>query len=132
KVGVPLILTLVFGEIIPKYIGMQNNASVAYLVAPLINQFQIWLKPLRHWIIAITYPISRLLFFYLEKEDSISKEELEHVLKTSEQHGVLSPDEAELVSGYLNLQDSIVKELMRPREDILYYNINDPLTKLTY
>ena len=28
KVGFPLILTLVFGEIIPKYLGMQNNISI--------------------------------------------------------------------------------------------------------
>ena len=53
-------------------------------------------------------------------------------MKTSQEYGVLDTDEAELVWGYLNLQDATVKELMRPREDILYYNIEDPLTKLTY
>lgn len=132
KVGVPLVLTLVFGEIIPKYIGLQNNVSISYRVAPLIGFFQNLLKPIRKYTILVTAPISKLLFFFLRKEESISKEELQHVLKTSELHGVLNEDEADIVWGYLNLQDSIIKEFMRPREDILYYDINEPLTKLTY
>lgn len=132
KVGVPLALTLVFGEIIPKYLGIQNNAAFSYSVAPIINFAQSWLKPIRRATIAITTPISRLLFFYLKKEESISKEELEHVLKTSEEHGVFDADEGQLICGYLELQDMMVKELMRPRGDILFYDIEEPLTKLTY
>lgn len=132
KVGVPLVLTLVFGEIIPKYIGLQNNATFSYYVAPVINFFQNLLKPVRQGVIAITEPISRILFFYLKKEPEISKDEIQHILKTSQEHGVFSAEEGELVSGYLQLQDASVRELMRPREEILYYSMNDALTKLTY
>ncbi len=132
KVGVPFVLMLLFGEIIPKYIGLQNNVQLSHMVAPLINALQNILSPLRKMIIDITVPVSRALFFFLQKEESISKEELKHVLKTSQEHGVLHHDEAELVWGYLKLQDATVKELMRPREDILYYDINDPISKLTH
>lgn len=132
KVGVPFVLMLLFGEIIPKYIGLQNNVQLAYLVTPLINAMQNLLSPIRKLIIGITVPVSRAMFFYLRKEESISKEELKHVLKTSQEYGVLHHDEAELVRGYLNLQDATVKELMRPREDILFYDINDPISKLIY
>lgn len=132
KVGVPLVLTLVFGEIIPKYIGLQNNVRLSYLFAPMITFIQNALEPVRRAIISITTPISHALFFYLRKEEDISQEELKHVLKTSQEYGVLNHDEAELIRGYLTLQDSQVKELMRPREDILYYDISEPLSKLTY
>lgn len=132
KVGFPLVLTLVFGEIIPKYLGMQNNVAIANFVSPSINFFQNMLKPIRKFTIAITAPVSRFLFFFLKKEESISKEELQHVMRTSELHGALNEEEADIVWGYLNLQDSVVKEFMRPREDVLYYNIEDPLTKLTH
>ena len=132
KVGVPFILLLLFGEIIPKYIGLQNNVQLSYMVAPLINAIQKILNPLRKLIIDITVPVSRALFFFLHKEESISKDELKHVLKTSQEHGVLQHDEAELVWGYLKMQDATVKELMRPRKDILHYDINDPISKLAY
>lgn len=132
KVGVPLILTLVFGEIIPKYIGLQYNFEVSYWVSPTINLLQNLLKSVRKLTLAITTPLSRLMFFFLKKGEPISNEEIEHILKTSEQHGIFSPDEGELILGYLQLQDATVKELMRPREDILSYNIHEPISKLTY
>jgi putative hemolysin len=131
KVGVPLVVTLFFGEIIPKYLGMQHNVGISEAVAPLINKLQNLLKPIRQAIITVTYPVSRMLFFSLHKEENISRDELRHVLKTSEELEVLHKDEAELVCGYIDLQDVLVKELMRPRQDVLYYDIQEPLTKLT-
>lgn len=132
KVGVPFLLMLFLGELIPKYVGLQNNIQLANIVAPSINFFQNLLRPIRKIIVDITVPVSRLLFFYLKREQDISADELKHVLQTSQEFGVLQADEAELVRGYLKFQDATVKELMRPREDILYYDINDPLSKLTY
>jgi len=132
KVGVPLVLTLVFGEIIPKYLGLQNNVSFSYRVVPIISKAQSWLGPIRRAIIEITTPISRLMFFFLKKDESISREELEHVIKTSEEHGVFDENERDLVFGYLELQESNVKELMHPRGDIVFYDIEDPITKLTH
>ncbi len=132
KIGVPFVLMLIIGEIIPKYIGIQNNVYLSRLVAPSINFFQTLLGPVRRFTIKITAPISRIMFFYLKKEPSISKDELEHVLKKSEEHGILHADDAELVWGYLNLQDTTVKEVMRPREEILFYSLQEPLTKLAH
>lgn len=132
KVGVPLAITLVIGEIIPKNIGIQHNRSLAYMVAPAIDFCQRATGPIRRWVIKVTTPISRLLFFYLKKEKGISKDELQHALATSTKDGILSEDEAELARGYLNLQDATVKEIMRPKEDILYYTVEEPLTKLIY
>lgn len=130
KVGVPLLLVLFLGEIFPKTYGLQNNQQLSYQVAPSINFLQRVLKPIRKWTIAITAPISRYLFFFLKKEEDISKEELKHVLKTSEEQGILPPEEAKLVWGYISLQDMSVKELMHPREDLIHFDIHDPLSKL--
>lgn len=132
KVGVPLVITLIFGELIPKYVGLQNNTKFSRAVVPVIYFLQNILKPIRALIIAVTSPISRILFFYLKKEQSISREEMEHVLKTSEEHGIVDKDESELVVGYLQLQDSFIKEIMRPKEDILFYNLQESISKLTH
>lgn len=132
KVGVPLVITLLFGEIIPKYLGMLHNIAISDYVAPLISTLQNFLGPVRRVVISITYPVSRMMFFFLHKEENISREELLHVLKTSEEMEVLNKDEAELVCGYIDLQEVLVKELMRPRQDVLFYDIQEPLTKLTY
>jgi len=132
KVLLPLSLTLVFGEIIPKTYGLQNSWSLSYKVAPLIDKIQKLLSPIRKLVIMITYPVSKILFFYLKKASPISKEELSMTLKASKIQGVLTEEETALSLGYLNLQTRIVKEVMRPKEDILYYDLEEPLSKLEY
>lgn len=132
NVGFPLAVTLIFGEVIPKSIGLVNNAKIAYNVAPFISFCQRALYPFRRLIVFVTNFVSRLLFFFLRKEDEISIDELQHALRTSRKTGVLNEEEAELVRGYLLLQESTVKERMRPREEVLYFDLDEPLSKLIH
>lgn len=129
-IGLPLVLTLVFGEMIPKSIGLANNDIISYRVAPYIYRLQNFFLPLRKILVAITQFLMRLLFFFLKKEPDISVDELEHALKSSRQLGVLNEEEAELIQGYLRLSEAQVKELMRPRSDILFFDLEESLTKL--
>lgn len=130
QIGLPLVLTVVFGEMIPKSIGLANNDIISYRVAPYIYRVQNFFLPVRKILVAVTQFLMRLLFFFLKKESDISVDELEYALKASRQLGVLNEEEAELVQGYLHLSESQVKELMRPRSDILFFDLEDPLEKL--
>jgi putative hemolysin len=132
KVGFPLVLTLLIGEIIPKTLALSYNKAIALHVARAVAIFEKILSPLLRAMTFITSRISHVLFFFLKREEEISKEELHHVLKSSESSGILSLEEAKLIEGYLSLTDYTVKERMHPRHDILFYDIRDPMSKLTY
>lgn len=132
KVGLPLILTLIFGEVIPKSIALPSNTQVSYRTAPIISFAARLLGPFRKRLTALTSAISRALFYFLNEEKQISPDELRHVLKTSEQSGVLAHSESRLIGGALDLEQSLVKEQMRPREEILYYDIQEPLSELEH
>lgn len=132
NVGVPLALTLVLGEVLPKSIGLVHNAKISYAVAPFIAFLQKILLPVRKVLVFITNYVSHIFFFFLRKEQQISIDELQHALRTSRKHGVLQEEEAELVRGYLSLQESTVKERMRPREDVLFFDLDEPLSKLVH
>lgn len=132
RVGVPLLLTLVLGEIIPKSLAFAHKTRVAFLVAPLIAKIEKVVDPVRSFLTTLTSHVSSLLFFFLKREKEISEEELHHVLKTSQIHGILSAEEAELIDGYLTLQEVSVKELMRPRDEVLVYYLNEPISRLTH
>lgn len=132
KVGVPLALTLILGEILPKTIALPFNRQIAYRLAPTIAFLHKILRPIRGIITFITTHVSRLVFFFLKKEKDISNDELRVLLRSSEDYGILSRDEAKLVQGYLSLTDITVKERMRPRHEILYYDLSEPLSKLIY
>ncbi len=132
KVGVPLALTLLFGEVLPKSIAMPNNIHIAYRVAPFVSKAARWLGPIRGKLTAVTSWLSRIFFLIIQEEEEISPDELKHVLKTSQETGILLPQEARLMEGALDLQKTLVKELMRPREEILYYDTQEPLSQLVH
>lgn len=132
KVGFPFVLVILFSELLPKYIALQNNTTIAYYLSPFVQMLSRVLAPVQSVLIRVVGPISRVMFSFLKKEEPISPDEMQHVLKSSLDHGILHLDEVKLVSGYLELQDHQVKELMWPREDILFYDIRKPLTKLTH
>lgn len=132
RVGVPLGLTLIFGEIIPKSIALPNNEKIAYKVAPFVATVARILGPFRKVLTKFTSYISRIFFFFLRKEEEISQDELEEALRGCINSKVLSKEESKLMEGYLDLHYTSVKELMRPREDVLFYNIHDPLHKLIH
>ena len=129
-VGLPLILVLIFGEVVPKTIALARNEWISKHVSSFIYGAERFLKPVRDAIVWITTPISKGMFFFLRKEKEISTNELKHALRTSKEFGVLNQDEANLVRGYLNLEELTVKEVMCPRQEILYYDLNQPLSKL--
>lgn len=129
-VGIPLALTLIFGEIIPKSLAISKNETITRFMAPIISGIERVLRPLRDLIVKLTAPVSRILFFYLKKGEPISSKELKLSLKASKEYGVLSDEEAKIVKGYLNLDDLVVKEVMTPRQEILAYYEHEPLSRL--
>ncbi len=129
-VGVPLAITMIFGEVIPKSIGLSNNTRISLAAGPTVQFFDRLFLPIRRALTAITHRVVRWEFFFLKKEEQISLDELRHALKTSYAGGVLNTDEAELVRGYLNLEEASVKELMRPREEVLLFDLEEPIERL--
>jgi len=132
KVGLPLALTLVFGELVPKSLAMPNNEKISAKSAPVIAKCSRWLKPIRNVLTQITNWISRFFFMILQEDEEISLDELKHVLKTSEKSGSLLKQESQMVGGALDLQETPVSVLMRPREEILSYDIQEPLSVLVH
>lgn len=130
KVGVPLVLTVIFGEVLPKSIAMPNSARLSLRVAPVISGLMRFFKPIRPGLSALASASSRMVCFFLHEEEEVSLEELRHIVKTSFKSGVLNAEEAELIEGALDLKAATIKELMRPRDEVLFYDIQDSLPEL--
>lgn len=132
NVGVPLGLTLIFGEVIPKSLSLGSNAKVACMAAPIISVVERAVAPLRNVITFVTAGVSYVMFFFLKKENQVSLDELKVALKTSKKFGFLNPEEAKLMRGYLNLDDDLIKEIMNPRQEIIAFDIEDDIHHLTH
>lgn len=129
-VGVPLLLTLFLGEAIPKSIAISRNAQIATRAAPILYAVRILFGPVRVFLTAAAERVSRFCFFFLKREKEISLNELKYALQTSKERGIVSQDEALLISGSLKIDDLLVKELMRPRQEVLCYDLREPLSRI--
>ncbi|NGX26674.1 MAG: Hemolysin C [Chlamydiae bacterium] len=132
NVGVPLALTLTFGEFIPKSIGIANNVRFSPRVSKFLWVVKKMIFPIRVVLIRVTTVVSRIMFFFLKEEKETSTDELQHALLASKARGVLAEDEAELMRGYLHLQESTAKEFLRPREEVLFFEMAEPISKLIH
>ncbi|MBI5274282.1 MAG: HlyC/CorC family transporter [Chlamydiales bacterium] len=132
SVGLPLILVLVFGEVIPKSIAISNNAKIAYLVAPFILVAKHLFGPVRIVISKITGAVSHFFFFFLRKENPLSTSEIKEALRSSLEYGLLQEDEAKLVKGYLSLEEISIKEVMWPRQQMIYFELEKSLSDLVH
>lgn len=130
NVVVPLVIILIFGEIVPKSLGLAHNEVIAVKVAPLLSKAQVLLAFIRKLLKGVASNVSRVIFGFLKKEENISVDELKYALDSSKKSGVLSSDEADIAEGYLTLQQAQVKDVMRPRDEVLFYNIETPLEEL--
>lgn len=132
KVLVPFLILLFFGEVLPKQFGLEKNEWLSHRVAPVVAFAEKSVKWIKDITVSLTSPLSRALFFYLRKDSEFTPEELKLALQTSQEMGVLHPAEAELADGYLEMSKTVVKEIMRPKEEILAYNLDEPLSKITH
>jgi putative hemolysin len=132
KVGLPLALTLLVGEIVPKAIALPYHRTLALLVIHPVRWLYRAMAPVRRILVAITNPVSRVMFFFLTKEPPLSPAEIEHAIQASADTGVLSADEQLFFNGMLRLREATVREVMRPRDEILFYDLSEPLSQLVH
>ncbi len=131
KIVIPLGLILFIGEIIPKSIGFVHNATIAYRSAPLVQSLLYLFTPIGAYIVKIVEFFSRFLFF-LKKEEELSLKELQHALKISREKKIVDEEEATLMEGYLLLQQLSAQERMRDRSQILFFTLEEPLSRLVH
>lgn len=118
KVGVPLFLILVFGEFFPKYLGMLWNEPLALRSASLFIFLERFFAPVQRAVTSIAEVLSRMFFFFLKQEPPLSSKEVEAAITTCEAKGILTSEEASLVSHALTFEKRSARELMTPRSEM--------------
>ena len=114
-------LTLFFVELLPKSIGVQNAEMVARLIVPPVNIIAAVVSPLG---ISLTFLAKKTLQLMgldqdKDKNGGVSDSELRLIVTGARDSGAIDHGEQEMIQGVLNLQDQRVKEIMKPRVEII-------------
>lgn len=123
-----LVLTvavLIFGEITPKYLASVYPEKCCFWAYPLIQLFYWILVPVRWIFDGFKWILTKI--FRLEKDDSITDEELMSLVDEAEEDGTLKEDESELLRSALEFDDQKVEDILVPRVDVIAANINSSM-----
>ena len=119
-------LQLIIGELVPKRIAFQNAEPIARLVAYPMLLLQRASRPAIWGLHVTTSLMLRMLGQKIEPQRSVSIEDIEHLIETGSESGVLEESEHKVAMEALRLSNRTVVDILRPRIDIDAVDIDTP------
>ncbi len=120
--------TLVFGELVPKRIGMKNAEGLALKLAGPVSAISVFFRPLVSLLTASTNGILRLIGIDPESDDStVTEEEIRMMVDAGREKGTIDADEKEFIQNVFEFDDISADELATHRTElaILWMNETD-------
>ena len=109
------LFTIVFGELVPKQIGLAHAERVAMSTARFMEFLGTLFAPLVGLLTWITRRISRLFGADVAADERISSEELRLIIEQGGEQGILEAEEEQMIHAVIELGDQRVHEVMVPR-----------------
>jgi putative hemolysin len=113
--GLLTIFTIIFGELVPKQIGLAHAEAVAMSTSRFIDVLGAILGPLVGFLTWTTRRISRLFGADVAADERISAEELRLIIEQGGEQGILEAEEEQMIHAVIELGDRRVHEVMVPR-----------------
>ncbi len=118
-------LTIIFGELIPKRIGLIRAEKIARLVA----------APMQ-FVSKITYPIVLILngtsnlFFKIfpvrpSADSNVTEDEIKAIINEGTEQGAIDEAEQEIIERVFHLGDRNITSLMTHRSDIIWFDLDE-------
>ncbi|HJW10510.1 MAG TPA: hemolysin family protein [Albitalea sp.] len=114
------ILTIIFGELVPKRLGQMYPEAVARLVARPMEWLSIIARPLVRALQFCTEGTLRLMGVHGDPVRSVTEEEIAASLEEGVDAGVIEAQEHQMVRNVFRLDDRQVGSMMIPRIDIVW------------
>ena len=129
--GLMTLLIILFGEITPKTMATIHAEKMSLFYAPVINIFMKIMTP----FIFIVNGLSTGLLMLLRidpnaKDNTMTEAELRSVVNVSHQDGVIESDEKEMIYNVFDLGDAIAKDVMVPRVNVTFADIDSSYDEL--
>lgn len=126
--GVVTLLILVFGEITPKSLGNNRSIDYAKIAAVPLYYLEIILSP-------FIYLFTKIVNLFVKDKSLISsaflsEEEIRRFVDVSQREGVIKETEQEMIQSVFDFDDTLVKEIMIPRIDMVCIEKNASLKDL--
>jgi len=126
--GVMTFFVFIFSEMAPKNYAAQHPERVALLVAPVVSFLSALLYPLVRLLIILSHGVIKAFGGKVSPEGPLLTEgELRAILSAAEEEEVIEEEEKKLIHSIFELGDTLVREVMVPRTDMVMLEENTGL-----
>lgn len=122
--------TLIFGELVPKRIGMKNHEKIAFATVGIIRAISIILAPFVKILTFTTNAVSKLFGVTESDEEIVTEEEIRMMVDAGEEKGAIEEEEKEMINNVFEFNDISVSAIMTPRNDIFALDLNITVSEL--
>jgi len=123
-------LSIIFGELIPKRIGLLKAEKIAKVVAGPMRVF----AKITHPIVWLLNVVSNLFFsiFNIKRSatDAVTEEEIKAMVTEGTEAGTIDEAEQQIIERVFHLGDRNITSLMTHRSDIIWFNLDDSEEKV--
>lgn len=127
--GATTLLVLTFGEVIPKCLAKEHCDAFSLKTAGFLKALTIVLTPL----VFIFMKLKSLALHIAGGTDdtpSVTENELKYIVESIEEEGVLEESESEMVRSALDFDETTAEEILTPRVDVVFINVEDTPEKI--
>jgi putative hemolysin len=121
------ILTIIFGELVPKRLGQMFPETVARLVSRPMNLLSAATRPLVALLSVCTTAVLGVLGIKGDANRSVTEEEINASLEEGLDAGVIEAQEHQMVRNVFRLDDRQIGSMMIPRAEIVWLDVADPV-----
>ena len=116
--------TLVFGELVPKRMGMAYPEKIAYSVVGMISVLNKCTYPFVFLLTKSTNIVAKIFGIKETKEDVMTEEEIKSIIATSKDEGIIEEGEKDLIFNVFSFNDTEAYQIMTPKENVVSIDVN--------
>ena len=122
------ILLLAIGQLAPEAIAARRPERLALLLARPLAVVTAVTTPLVHVTMGLGRAMAGLFGAKTQADLSIvTEEEIKTLVDAAEEEGVIEEDEKEMISGIFELGDTLTRQVMVPRIDVMALDVTTPM-----
>ncbi len=112
--------TLIFGELVPKRIGMRNAEKMALGLSGFVTVIAKIFAPIV-WLLSVsTNGVLRLLGIDpLAEDEAVTEEEIRMMVDAGSERGAIDQSEKEIIQNVFEFDDKTAEEIMTHRTDVI-------------
>jgi putative hemolysin len=119
-VGLITYATIIIGELVPKTLAIRHAEKVAFITATPVDLLSRFFMPLIRVLTASSNAVLRLFKLdRMQEPGFITEDEVKYLIREGRKRGVFEPSEEDLIHSVFKFTDTMVKEVMIPRTEIV-------------